>query len=261
MQTVSPMSPILLSPATRQASQWSAASAAAELATAGPAGSGPQGVVASAVWPQNNGYNWNYLHPRDHIFDHPYDGWALNRGLMQLGGVRFWTRYAWTRAIASSLTKIPEQRLHAYAVREQFMRVPGMRPDHARLLQLAYQDQTMGRMPLHRLAALSWLGQYGAPGDVNDWVLRGPFLLTLHAASVQYAMGTYHAPAVPSNRELAALGQAALMIAPPAYQPPSYGHTPGYGAPPPGYGGYPGYGADPITQIGNLIGQIGQLFR
>jgi hypothetical protein len=209
-------------------------------------------------------YNWNYANPRDHIFDHPYDGWAMNRGFVGLFPLGFWTRFAPMRGLASALTKIPEQRLHTYAVREKFMRVPGMRPDYARVLQLAYSNATQGQMPMQRNAPLSWLGQYGAPGDINDWVLRGPFILGLHTTAVQYGLATYHTPSVPGNGELLAIAQQALMIAPPVQQPgyggPGYG-GPGMAPPPPGYGGVPGYGADPITQIGQLIGAIGNLFR
>lgn len=227
----------------------------------------PTPARAQSLQISSPAFNWNTANPREHIFDHPYDGWALNRGLMKLGGVGFWSRYALTRNLASMITKIPTQRLHAYAVREKMMAIPGMRPDYARLLQLAYSDQTNGQMPLHRQAPLTWLGQYGAPGDLNDWVLRGPFLITLHATAVQYAMNTYHAPMVPSSRELQAFGQHAMMIAPPNFNP-SPGSPgpqpplPGYGGyPTPGYGGYPTPGGDPISQIGNLIDQIGRLFR
>jgi hypothetical protein len=204
-------------------------------------------------------FNWNTANPRDHIFDHPYDGYALNRGLMKLGGVGFWSRFSLTRSLASMVTKIPTERLHAYAVREKFMQVPGMRPDYARVLQLAYFSQTNGQMPLRKQAPLTWLGQYGAPGDLNDWILRGPFLVTLHTASVQYAMSTYHAPMVPNNREIQAFGQHAMMIAPPAFNPAPGQHGPQ--PPMPGYGGYPAPGGDPISQIGNLIDQIGRIFR
>ena len=231
-----------------------------------------QGVLQAPVTAASAQYNWNYANPRDHIFDHPYDGYAMNKGLMKLGGVGFWTRFGVTRSIASAITKIPEQRLHAYAVREKFMKVQGMKPDYARLLQISYFNKTGGQMPLQRNAPLSFLGQFGAPGDVNDWVLRGPFLLELHASSVQYAMSSFYKPEVPGNRELENLARGAMMIAPPQYaQQPGYGgqpQYPGYGQPQypgypqqPGYGGYPGYGGDPITQIGNLIGQIGQIFR
>jgi hypothetical protein len=211
-------------------------------------------------------YNWGYANPRDHIFDHPYDGWAMNRGIVGLFPLGFWTRFAPMRGLASAITKIPEQRLHTYAVREKLMRLQGMTPDYARVLQLAYFNATQGQMPLHRNAPLTWLGQYGAPGDLNDWVLRGPFILGLHTTAVQYGLSTYHTPSVPGNRELQALAQQAAMIAPPAMQQPGYGPGPGPGygpgmPPPPGYGGMPGYGADPITQIGQLIGTIGNLFR
>lgn len=232
--------------------------------------------IGAPVKAASTDYNWNYAHPRDHIFDHPYDGWAMNRGLMKLGGVGFWTRFSVTRSIASMITKIPQERLHALQVRHQFMKVPGMKPDFARLLQAAYANKTGGQMPLAHKAPLAWLGQFGAPGDVNDWVLRGPFLLELHAMSVQFAMQTFYKPEVPGNRELASIAQGAMMVAPPGYGGvPGYGGQPQYpgqvpggypqpgygGYPQPGYGGYPGYGADPITQIGNLIGQIGNIFR
>jgi hypothetical protein len=223
--------------------------------------------VASAPAIASN-YNWGYANPRDHIFDHPYDGWALNRGIVGLFPLGFWTRFAPMRGLASAITKVPEQRLHTYAVREKLMRVQGMTPDHARVLQLAYFNATQGQMPLHRNAPLTWLGQYGAPGDINDWVLRGPFILSLHTTAVQYGLSTYHTPAVPGNRELQSLAQHAAMIAPPVMHQPGYGPGPGPGygpgpgmPPPPGYGGMPGYGADPITQIGQLIGTIGNLFR
>src|SRR3989338_896478 len=78
-------------------------------------------VPSQPVQAANAQYDWNYASPRDHIFDHPYDGWAMNRGLMKLGGVGFWTRFSVTRSIASMITKIPKERLHSYAVREKFM--------------------------------------------------------------------------------------------------------------------------------------------
>jgi hypothetical protein len=232
-----------------------------------PQPAAPSVATASAAPPPTAqmgalSYNWNMANPRDHIFDHPYDGWALNRGLMKLGGVGFWSRYTLTRNIASMITKIPTQRLRTYAVREKFMTVPGMKPDYARVLQLAYFDQTNGQMPLHRQGPLTWLAQYGAPGDLNDWILRGPFLVTLHTASVQYAMNTYHAPLVPNAREIMMFGQHAMMIAPPPFNPaPGQPIGPGQPGTYPGYGGYPAPGGDPISQIGNLIDQIGRMFR
>lgn len=244
--------------------------------TGGAAPVAPQAAVAPANYYPNqptqqpnqaqSNYNWQYANPKDHIFDHPYDGYAMNKGLMKLGGVGFWARFAPMRAIASMITKIPTQRLEAYAVREKFMKVPGMRPDYARVLQLAYFNQTGGQQPLGRNAPLSWLGQFGAPGGVNDWVLRGPFLLELNMVSVNYAMQTYHKPDVPGNNALEQLAQQAAMIAPPQFQQ-GYNQQPGYQMPgqypqmPGQYPGqYPGYN-NPINQIGNLIGQIGQIFK
>jgi hypothetical protein len=232
-----------------------------------PSQPAPQPVQAAGVQ-----YNWNYANPRDHIFDFPYDGYAMNKGLMKLGGVRFWASNGFTRSIASMITKIPNERLKAYYVREKFMQLPGMKPDFARLLQVSYAQKTGGQMPTWNNAPLSWLGQYAAPGGVNDWVVRGPFLLELNMLAVNYAMQTYHHPEVPGNRELEQIAQQAAMKAPPqGYQQPGYGGypvQPGYGGyPQPGYPGYPQPGypgyqyGDPIQQIGNLIGQIGQIFK
>ena len=98
--------------------------------------------IAAPVRAASTDYNWNYANPRDHIFDHPYDGWAMNRGLMKLGGVGFWTRFSLTRSIASMITKIPKERLHSYAVREKFMDIQGMKPETgSRLLHSRNQGQ------------------------------------------------------------------------------------------------------------------------
>ena len=88
--------------------------------------------------------------------------------------------------------------------------------------------------------------------------------------SVNYAMQTYHKPDVPGSNALERLAQGAAMIAPPQFQPgyqqPGY-QQPGYQMPgqyPQMPGQYPGqypYQNNPINQIGNLIGQIGQIFR
>jgi hypothetical protein len=213
----------------------------------------PTANVASA------NYNWNYANPREHIFDHPYDGWRMNKGLMKLGGVGFWSRFAVTRAIASAITNIPTERLKAYAVREKFMQVPGMRPDYARVLQLAYAQQTGGQQPLANKAPLSWLGQFGAPGTVNDWIVRAPFQVTMQTIAVQSAMQTGHYPEVPGNRALESVGQQAMMIAPPNYN--QYQQYPNQPMMPGQYPGGYGYGNDPINQIGNLIGTIGNIFK
>ena len=234
----------------------------------------PQAAVAPASfaqYPQQpqqpqtaSAYNWNYANPKDHIFDHPYDGYAMNRGLMKLGGVGFWASFGLTRQFASMVTKIPTQRLEAYAVREKFMKVPGMTPDYARVLQLSYLSQSGGQQPLARNAPLSWLSQFGQSGGIADWTVRGPMMLEMNMNAVNYAMQTYHKPDVPGNNALERLAQGAAMIAPPqGYQQQPGFQMPGQYPQGPGYGQYPGgpYQNNPVNQIGGLISQIGQIFR
>gem|GEM_PF-5614140 len=167
-------------------------------------------------------YDWNAANPREHIFDSPYDGWALNRGLMKLGGVGFWSRFSLTRAIAAMITKIPAQQLKAYSVRVSLMRIPGMKPDFARLLQMSYNNQTGGQQPLHNRAPLQWLGQFSAPGQLNDWLVRGPLVIELNTLAMNYAMSTMYTPEVPDATTLGYLAQQALSIAP----PPGYNQRP-----------------------------------
>lgn len=227
-------------------------------------------AVAPASYPQyaqpiqaQSNYNWNYANPKDHIFDHPYDGYAMNKGLMKLGGVGFWTRFGVTRQIASMITKIPTQRLEAYAVREKFMHVQGMTPDYARILQQSYFNATGGQQPLSRNAPLSWLGQFGQPGGIADFTVRGPLIVEMNMNAFNYALQWGYKPDVPGNNTLERLAQGAAMQAPPQYyQQPGYGQYPGGYPQMPGQypGGYP-YGNNPINQIGNLIGQIGQIFK
>lgn len=246
---------------------------------AGPMPADAYGYQAMAAQP------YGYASPKTTIYDHPYDAYKLERFPVSLGGPRFWGGGGIRRAIASFLTGVPEDRLKAYAVRAEFMKVPGMSPDHARLLQMVYANHTQGQMPLrHSLlrggAPLSWLGQYGAPGGTYDWTLRGPLVLELNAASFSLQMSSGYRSDVPGNGELQRYGQAAMGMAPPmapgygqpAYPQPSYPQPgypqPGYpGYPQPGYPAYPGYpgygyGLDAaVGAIGNLVNTIGNIFR
>lgn len=254
-----------------------------------PAPQAPQGpAVASqpAYAPQAayGGYQpmgqpYGYASPKTAIYDHPYDAHKLERFPISLGGPRFWGGGGIRRAIASFITGVPADRLKNYAVRAEFMKIPGMQPDHARLFQIAYASHTQGQMPLrHSLlrggAPLSWLGQYAAPGGTYDWTLRGPLVVELNAAAFQMQLASGYRSDVPGTNAIERYAQAAMGMAPPqapgyGYQQPGYGYQqPGYGYPqpgyyPPGYGyGYPGNGiGNAVGAIGNLVNTIGNIFR
>lgn len=221
---------------------------------------------------------YGYASPKTAIYDHPYDAYKLERFPISMGGPRFWGGGGIRRAIASFITGVPADRLKNYAVRAEFMKVPGMSADHARLLQSVYASHTQGQQPLrHSLfrggAPLSWLGQYAAPGGTYDWTLRGPLVVELNAIAFQMQMASGYRSDVPGTGAIQRYAQAAMGMAPPmapghgAYQPPGYGYQqPGYGYQQPGY--YPGYGYPPgygvgqaVGSIGNLINTIGNIFR
>ena len=102
------------------------------------------------------------------------------------------------------------------------MRIPGMKPDFARLLQMAYNNQTGGQQPLHNRAPLQWLGQFSAPGAVNDWIVRGPLVIELSTLALNYGMSMMYTPEVPDATTLGYLAQQALSMSP----PPGYGQRP-----------------------------------
>jgi hypothetical protein len=234
-------------------------------ATLTPTYTPPAAPVAADVTTASYGTNWNGLDPHGNIFDCAYDAWKMNSFPMSLGGVPFWTGGPMRRAIAAMITGIPTERLQALAVRNQFMKVPGMIPDYARVLQVTYANHTQGQQPLKignfgsRVnGPLSWLAQYGAPGGVYDWTLRGPLEVEMNTLSVQMAMYSGFRPSVPGNNALENLARAASQYAPPL--PPGYGGYGGYQAPV-GYGPAPyGYG-DPIQQTIGAIGSIVNIFK
>lgn len=222
----------------------------------------PAAAPAVAAAPASFGTNWNAVDPHGHIFDYPYDAWKMNSFPMSAGTIGFWTGGPMRRAITSMITGIPTQRLQALAVRNQLMKVPGMTPDYARVLQLAYANHTQGQQPLKigtfgsRIdGPLGWLAQYGAPGSVYDWTLRGPLEVELNTLAVQMTMYTGFRPSVPGNNALENLARGASQFAPPL--PPGNG---GY-QPPVAYGPAPyGYG-DPIQQTIGAVGAIVDIFK
>ncbi|MDB5096036.1 MAG: hypothetical protein JWM80_457 [Cyanobacteria bacterium RYN_339] len=218
----------------------------------------PAAQPAGGAAPASYGNDWNAINPHTHIFDFPYDGWKMNSFPISLGGIGFWTGGPMRKAITSMITGIPQDRLSALAVRTEFMKVPGMTPDYARVLQATYLANTQGQQPMKignfgsRISApLSWLAQYGAPGGVYDWTLRGPLEIEMNTIAMQMTMYTGFRPSVPGNNALETLAQQAMRFAPPL---------------PPGYLGYAQAGtpygyADPIQQTVGLIGQIVNIFR
>jgi hypothetical protein len=236
-------------------------------------GNAPLGPTTAAYQPnyasqpvRSQSMDWNSMNPHQHIFDYPYDAWKMNSFPMQLGGIGFWCGGPLRRAFTSMVTGIPNDRLNALAVRDKFMSLPGMRPDWARVLQVAYANHTQGQMPLKAGSwpnqvdgPDSWLAGYGAPGGIYDWTLRGPLEIELQTGAVQMMMATGFRPDVPGAGSLQQMAAWAATKAPPL-PPGSYGGQQNYGGQPM-YGQPYGYGGDPIGQIGGLINQIGNIFR
>lgn len=153
--------------------------------------------------------------PKNQIEDNVYDAYQFSKFPLSLGGESFWTGGSIRRQIASWFSGIPTDRLTAYGVREQFMRLQGMTPDYARLLQMAYYQQVPANAANTEAAPLTWLAQFGAPGGINDWVLRGPMIVSLGVLAAQTAMQLGYVPDVPGNQALESFGQQAGQIAPP----------------------------------------------
>ena len=156
--------------------------------------------------------NWS---PKGQVFDHAYDAYMFGKFPLNLGGAGFWTGGGLRRTIATAFSKIPEDRLVAYAVREQFMKVEGLKPDHARVLQRAFYNHLTHNPALAGTPPLNWLAQYGATGSLNDFLLRGPLIVELNLIAAQVAMEQGFAPEVPGNNALTNFGQQAARLLPP----------------------------------------------
>ncbi|HEY9723500.1 MAG TPA: hypothetical protein V6D47_15925 [Oscillatoriaceae cyanobacterium] len=175
----------------------------------------PQPVAPAATAPATTAAQPFMWSPKTQIEDNAYDAYAFSKFPLNLGGVGFWTGGSIRRSIASMFSNIPADRLQAYGVREQFMRLQGMSPDYARLLQMAYYQQVPANAMTTETMPLTWLAQFGAPGTLNDWMLRGPMIISLGALAAQTAMQMGYVPDVPGNQALESFGQQAAQIAPP----------------------------------------------
>jgi hypothetical protein len=155
--------------------------------------------------------NWN---GKGSTFDYAYDAYMFTKFPLNIGGPSFWGGGPIRRTIASAFSKIGQDRLAAYAIRAEFLKVPGMTPDSARLLEMAYVQQTNGQAPLSNKAPIRWLSQFGGGGGVNDFLVRGPLMILLGTCAAQCAMQFGFLPDVPGVGTIKDLGDAAMRIAP-----------------------------------------------
>lgn len=159
---------------------------------------------------------WANWKPQGKVFDHAYDAYMFTKFPLSLGGTKFWTGGQFRMKIASMFSKIPQERLVTIAVREQFMKVQGMTPDHARVLQMAYYAQLNADPALRNTPPLNWLSQFGGGGTMNDWLVRGPLIVTMNLIAAQVALEQGWAPDVPGNSKLSSYGAAAAALLPAA---------------------------------------------
>jgi hypothetical protein len=155
------------------------------------------------------GVDYNNWSPKGSILDSGYDAYKFSQFPLSLGGVSLWSGSGFMRSLASAFSGIPTERLEVYNTRSQLMRVPGMKEDYARLLQMAYTSSGTNLKPMQ------WLAQYAAAGDINDYLLRGPLLVSLNLFAGKLAVDAGFVADVPGNNTLKALAQEAAKIAPP----------------------------------------------
>jgi hypothetical protein len=170
------------------------------------------------VQPQapQQGNPWENWSAKGQLFDYGYDAYMFSKFPLNVGGPSFWTGGGLRMKMASMFSKIPQERLIVLAVREQFMKVQGMTPDHARVLQMAYYNHLNSDPTLRNTPPLNWLAQYGAGGTMNDWLLRGPLIVEMNLIAGQVALEQGWAPDVPGNGTLTKYGASALSLLPPA---------------------------------------------
>lgn len=188
--------------------------------TAPVGGNQPVARPATQAQPAQDWGNWS---GKGQVFDHAYDAYQFSKFPLSFGGVGFWTGGSIRRKIAGMFSKIPEDRLITLQVRHQLMRVEGMKPDHARVLQLAYFNHASTDPAVGRTHPLQWLSQYGASGSMNDWLLRAPLIVELGMHAAQVAIEQGFVPETPGKDALKRYGQAAAqLMPPPQVAPPQY---------------------------------------
>jgi hypothetical protein len=157
--------------------------------------------------------NWS---PKGQVFDYAYDAYMFTKFPLNVGGVDFWTGGPLRMKAASLFSKIPSDRMTTIAVREQFMKVQGMTPDHARVLQMAYYNHLNNDPAMRNTPPLNFLAQYAASGGINDYLLRGPLIVEMNLIAGQVALQAGWAPDVPGNTALKNYGALAARLLPPA---------------------------------------------
>lgn len=213
------MSINLNSTSYRPQSNWGVDLGVPVAAPAAPVGGNTPAPVAQPA-AQTDWSNWS---AKGQLFDHAYDAYMFSKFPLSIGGVGLWTGSGLMRGLAKMFSKIPDDRLITMQVRHQFMKVEGMKADHARVLQLAYYNAANTNPAVGQTHPLQWLAQYGQSGTMADWLVRGPLIVEmgLHAASVTMDLG--FTPDVPNNSTLKALGQKAAQLMPPVQvAPPQY---------------------------------------
>lgn len=177
-----------------------------------PAATAPAAPVTQAPQQADPWANWS---PKGQLFDYAYDAYVFSKFPLNMGGPEFWTGGQARMKLASLFSKIPSDRMITLAVREQFMKVQGMTPDHARVLQMAYYNHLNSDPTLRNTPPLNWLAQYGAGGTMNDWLVRGPLIVEMNLIAGQVALQNGWAPDVPGNGALTNYGAAASRLLPP----------------------------------------------
>lgn len=173
----------------------------------------PAPVVQQQPAATNTWGSWN---GKGQIYDYAYDAYVFSKFPLNIGGSSFWTGGPIRRGLVSMFSKVSNERLVALDIRNQFMKLPGMDADSARLLEMAYTQASNGKPATANKAPLRWLAQFGGGGSLNDWLVRGPLVLTLGILSAQVGVDFGFLPSVPGMDKLRELGDAALRVAPPA---------------------------------------------
>lgn len=175
-------------------------------------GSTPTAPVAQ---PQPQTDPWATWTPKGKVFDHAYDDYQFSRFPLSIGGVGLWAGNGVMRGLASAISKIPQERLQAYAVRQQFMKIDNLPPDHARLLQRSYFSAIENDPNVARQKPLEWLSQFGQSGSLAAWLVRGPQIVVLEALRIEIAMKDGFTPDGIGSTRLRGYGEAAMRLAPP----------------------------------------------
>lgn len=173
-----------------------------------------QQPVASTT-PMPVGNTWGTWNGNSSTFDYAYDAYAFSKFPLSMGGPGFWGAGPVRRWLASTFSKVGEDRLYEYAIRAQFMKVPGMDPSTARLLQIVYAQETNGLAPIDDNAALRWFSQFSGNNVISNVLQQGPLMIAMGAAAAQCAVSFGFIPSVIGVNQIAALAQQAARIAPP----------------------------------------------